>query len=67
MEADGEANQKTVLKQLSWPAMDEADALPSSYIPKVLSCLSKWSVRMQSMLEVFNAQEQSDNIDMPLN
>ena len=52
-EADGADNQKTVLKSLSFPVMDDPDALPSSFIPKVLQAMAKWSCKMHSLAEFF--------------
>lgn len=52
VEADGNEDAKKSLKALSWPLMDDPDALPSTYIPKVLTCLSKWSVKMQELDEL---------------
>ena len=52
-EAEGVDNQKTVLKSLSFPVMDDPDALPSSFIPKVLQAMAKWSCKMQSLAEFF--------------
>ena len=37
--------------------MDD-DALASTYVTKVLTCLSKWRVKMQSMREVFLMDEE---------
>lgn len=51
IEADGVESGKKQLKSMSWPLMD-ADGLPSSYIAKVLTCLSKWSVKMQALTAV---------------
>ncbi len=52
IEADGSEDAKKSLKSLAWPLMDDPDALPSTYIPKVLTCLSKWSVKMQDLDEL---------------
>ena len=43
-----------MLKKMTWPLMDE-DGLPSSYITKVLACLGKWRVKMQQLIEGFEA------------
>ncbi len=51
IEADGSESGKKMLKTMTWPLMDD-DAVPSSYITKVLTCLSKWSVKMQNLKEV---------------
>ncbi|CAK8985666.1 Uncharacterized protein SCF082_LOCUS232, partial [Durusdinium trenchii] len=63
IEADGTDNQHKTLKLLNFPVMDDADALASSYIPRVLTCLSKWGVKIQSMMEVLESVEDlSDNL-----
>lgn len=36
--------------------MDDADALPSSYISKVLTSLSKWCCKLQSITDFFDAE-----------
>lgn len=43
-----------MLKKMTWPLMDE-DGLPSSYVTKVLTCLGKWRVKMQQLIEGFEA------------
>ena len=57
VEADGNETGKKQLKTMTWPLMDD-DALPSSYITKVLTCLSKWSVKMDTLNEVIQSEEQ---------
>lgn len=57
IEADGMECQKNSLKALNFPVMDDEDALASSYIPRVLACLSKWSVKLQDLVEIFAAME----------
>ena len=52
-EADGVDDQKKVLKSLCFPVMDDPDALPSSFIPKVLQAMAKWSCKMDSLAEFF--------------
>ena len=54
IDADGAEGTKTVLKKMTWPLMDE-DGLPSSYVTKVLTCLGKWQVKMQQLIEGFEA------------
>ena len=54
IDADGAEGSKSVLKKMTWPLMDE-DGLPSSYITKVLTCLGKWRVKMQQLIEGFEA------------
>lgn len=56
IEADGADHGKRSCKAMTWPLMDD-DALPSSYITKVLTCLSKWRVKMTSLMETFDAME----------
>ena len=36
------------LKQVSFPEMD-SDALPSSYVMKVLACMGKWQMKMHDL------------------
>lgn len=49
------------MKAISWPLMDDPDALPSSYVAKVLGCLSKWRVKMQELNDVLlNMEEGND-------
>lgn len=46
--------------------MDE-DALASTYVTKVLTCLSKWRVKMQGLIEVFSLEkEESENLTQNL-
>ena len=67
IDADGAENQKSYLKTLNFPVMDDADALASSYIPKVLTCLSKWSVKLHNLVETFdNVEEMSGNLQKQL-
>lgn len=67
MEADGTDNQQKTLKAMSWPLMDDPDALASSYISKILTCLSKWSVKMQTMVETLNGIEhENGNLELLL-
>lgn len=56
VEADGAQCGKQQLKAMSWPMMDD-DGLPSSYVNKVLTCLSKWRVKMEGLLESLNMVE----------
>lgn len=56
VEADGDEAGRKVLKQITWPLMDE-DALPSSYIPRVLTCLSKWRVKLSNLMEVLSVAD----------
>ena len=56
IEADGSETGRKLLKTMTWPLMDD-DAVPSSYITKVLTCLSKWAVKMQNLKEVIGGLE----------
>ena len=55
MEADATETQKKTIKAISFPLMDEPDALPSSYITKVLQATSKWTCKMDALVESFQA------------
>ena len=57
VEADGQQCGKQQLKAMSWPMMDE-DGLPSSYVNKVLTCLSKWRVKMEGLIETLGVVEE---------
>ena len=60
--ADGDEGNRKTLKSITWPLMDE-DALASTYVTKVLTCLSKWRVKMQGLIEVFSLEkEESENL-----
>lgn len=59
IEADGMESGKKQLKTMTWPLMD-SDALASSYITKVLTCLSKWRVKLQGLQEVVGSMESAD-------
>ena len=54
IEADGQDGAKAILKKMTWPLMDD-DALPSTYTTRVLTCLSKWRVKLQSLVEAFES------------
>ena len=54
IEADGQDGAKAILKKMTWPLMDD-DALPSSYTTRVLTCVSKWRVKMQTLVEAFES------------
>ena len=51
LDADSKENQKSQMKAIAFPLMDDPDALPSSYITKVLTCVSKWSCKLQKLTE----------------
>ena len=42
---------------MAWPQMDD-DALPSSFITKVLQCMGKWTVKLQTMFDVLDTVEE---------
>lgn len=46
--------QKNNLKALMFPTMDEPDALPSTYISRVMTALSKWSCKLHNLLDAFS-------------
>lgn len=55
-QADKEQAWAKTLKSVSWPEMDD-DAVPSSYVGKVLACLGKWQLKvgqLQAYLEEFD-------------
>ena len=49
--------QKNNLKALMFPTMDEPDALPSTYISRVMTALSKWSCKLHSLLDAFSEMD----------
>lgn len=49
IEADGDEDARKHCKALTWPLMDDPDALPSSFVNKVLTCISKWSFKLEEM------------------
>ena len=52
VEADGDEEGRKTLKLLRWPLMDE-DARPCTYVPKVITCLSIWQVKMKNLANFF--------------
>ena len=56
LEADGNESNKKLMKTMTWPLMDE-DAAPNAYVTKVLACLSKWRVKMQTVIEAFSSSD----------
>ena len=50
--AESNMTEAQALKQITFPEMDD-DALPSSYIPKVLGCLGKWQLKMLDLESKF--------------
>lgn len=62
VEADGNVDTQKALKALSFPVMDD-DALPSSYIQKILGALAKWRVKMNGIIETLDSlEEKPDNV-----
>ena len=61
IEAGGVDSQQKTLKAMMFPTMDEADALPSSYITKVLTALGKWSAKLQSLTDFFGGLDPTAN------
>lgn len=61
IEADGDECNKKTMKSMSWPLMDD-DGLPSSYVSKVLTCLSKWRVKMDGLKEALESTEITDSL-----
>lgn len=51
--------QKNNLKALMFPTMDDADALPSTYITRVMTALSKWSCKLHNLLDAFSEMDSS--------
>ena len=49
--------QKNNLKALMFPTMDEPDALPSTYISRVMTALSKWSCKLHALLDAFSEMD----------
>ena len=62
VEADGDDNNKKVLKVLNFPVMDD-DALPSSYIQRVLQAAAKWRVKLQQILDIRDELEEGGTPD----
>ena len=50
-EVDGAEVQKSQMKSIMFPLMDDPDALPSTYIQRVLIALAKWSCKMQALVD----------------
>ena len=62
LQADKEAAWAKTLKSVSWPEMDD-DALPSSYVQKVLNCLGKWQLKMGQLQNTMGDFEPEPTID----
>lgn len=62
LQADKEAAWAKTLKTVSWPEMDD-DALPSSYVQKVLNCLGKWQLKMSQLQNTMGDFESESTID----
>ena len=58
IEADGNEGGKKLLRTMTWPLMDE-DAQPNSYVTKVLACMGKWRVKMQTILDVLGSDDET--------
>ena len=48
--AEEAAAEGKALKAINFPEMD-ADALPSSFVGKVLACCGKWQIKMQKLVQ----------------
>ena len=66
-DAGGVDCQQKTLKAMMVPAMDDADALPSSFITRVLTALGKWSAKLQTVIEFFESVEPTMNTKSFLN
>ena len=51
--AESNMTEAQALKQITFPEMDD-DALPSTFIPKVLACLGKWHLKMHDLENNFS-------------
>lgn len=60
VDADGKNDAEKIAKSITWPAMDD-DALPSSYIMRVLTCVSKWSVKMVGLTDMIASLEKTSD------
>ena len=56
VDADGEQDTKKALKALSFPLMDD-DALPSSFVQRILGAIGKWRVKMHGIMETLQAMD----------
>ena len=52
------------MKAIMWPEMD-SDGLASSYTLKVLQTLGKWSMRMQTLMEVMDTCRSDHVVELP--
>ena len=59
-EADRELAWSKTLKTVSWPEMDD-DALPSSYVCKVMCCLGKWQLKISDVGKSFDQLDEQDD------
>lgn len=58
------------MKAMAFPAMDDPDALPSSFVTKVLAALGKWESKLANVHDFFaslDPSEQNQNMKMCLN
>ena len=65
VEADGNVDTQKALKALSFPVVDD-DALPSSYIQKILGAISKWRVKINGIIEILDGLEEQPDTVQPL-
>lgn len=56
VEADCEEQQKKALKALNFPFMDD-DALPASFIQRILGATAKWRLKLATMKETLETLE----------
>ena len=61
-ESGGLDCQQKTLKAMKFPAMDDPDGLPSSYIARVLTSLSQWSCKIQVVVDFFQSVEETLNL-----
>ena len=53
--ADQKSSIKRDLKAVMWPEMD-CDALPSSYLLKVLQAVEKWDVKLGAVMDAVKGE-----------
>ena len=52
--AENLANELKSLKQISFPEMD-SDALPSTYVMKVVACVGKWQMKLLDLANMMDS------------
>lgn len=52
---------------MKFPEMDDPDALPSSYVTRVLAALGKWACKLQTVIEFLESIEATDSSKTILN